>query len=254
MSDTICASMITGGGRGLGQALALRLAQDTPVIIVGRTASDLHATCDEIRRQGGVAEACVADIADPDGAARAVQRAGALGWSIRNLVCNAGIGKSGPSATFAKELWERIIAVNLSGSFHCVQACLPAMLQARHGVICLISSISGVKGYAYTAAYTASKHALVGLAKSLAQEYGRQGIVIVPICPGFVASEMTTRTIRGVMKRHGLSEEAAEQRVVRANPQRRIIPAEEVAEMVAFVCSGKVPSLSGNPLLLSGGE
>ena len=128
------------------------------------------------------------------------------------------------------------------------------MLQARHGVICLISSISGVKGYAYTAAYTASKHALVGLAKSLAQEYGRQGIVIVPICPGFVASEMTTRTIRGVMKRHGLSEEAAEQRVVRANPQRRIIPAEEVAEMVAFVCSGKVPSLSGNPLLLSGGE
>jgi len=254
MNESLLAAIVTGGGRGIGRAIATRLAQAMPVIVVGRTESDLLSICAEIEQRGGLAASCSGNVSDPTTAQRAVQMAGERGWALRHLVCNAGIGKSGPTETFDKHLWRDIIEVNVSGSFQFIQACLPLMLAARQGTICLLSSISGLKGYAYSAAYTTSKHALVGLARALAQEYGKHGIVVVPICPGYVASEMTSRTIRGVMKRRGVSREEAERLVARANPQRRIIPAEEVAEMVAFVCSGKVPSLSGNPLILSGGE
>jgi len=254
MNEPALTSIVTGGGRGIGRAIALRLAEEAAVIVVGRTESDLQSVCQEIRRRGGLAEACAGDVANPATAERAVGLARELGWAVRHLICNAGIGKSGPTESFEQELWRKILEVNLQGSFYFIQSCLPVMLEARQGVICLISSISGLKGYAYTAAYTASKHALVGLARSLAQEYGKRGIVVVPVCPGYVESEMTRRTIRGVMKRRGISEAEAAELIARVNPQRRIIPAEEVAEMVAFVCSGKVPSLSGNPLILSGGE
>ncbi len=251
-------SIITGGGRGIGRAISLRLAKDTNVIVVGRTKEDLVSICKEITllRQGfeGRAVYIVGDITDPKTADKAVALAEKKKWQIVNLVCNAGIGKSGKTETFDKKLWRDMFDVNVHGAFYFVQACLPTMLKNKKGTICLMSSIAGVKGYSYIAGYTATKHALVGLARSLAQEYGKHGIVAVPICPGFVESEMTTRTIHGVMERHGISEVEARARVAAGNPQKRIIPAEEVAEAIAFVCSGKVPSLSGNPLILSGGE
>ena len=128
------------------------------------------------------------------------------------------------------------------------------MLEQQHGAICLMSSLAGVKGVAYDAAYTSAKHALVGLAKSLALEYGKKGIVAVPICPGFVAGEMTDRTIRGIMRRQGVSEVEATKKVADASPQKRIMPAEEVAEAVALVCSGTIPALSGQPMILGGGR
>jgi NAD(P)-dependent dehydrogenase (short-subunit alcohol dehydrogenase family) len=254
MNECSTASIVTGGGRGIGRAMSTRLAKQSPVIVVGRTASDLESVCEEIASSGGHAVACVGDVTEPETAQRALSIAKDNGWRIASLVCNAGIGKSGPTATFDFDLWRNILNVNLNGCLHFVQACLPSMVDSRQGTICIISSISGVKGYGYTAAYTASKHALVGLARTLSQEYGKKGIVIVPICPSFVESEMTTRTIRGVMKRRGIPEQEAVELVVHENPQRRIIPAEEVAEMVAFVCSGVVPSLSGSPIMLTGGE
>jgi NAD(P)-dependent dehydrogenase (short-subunit alcohol dehydrogenase family) len=196
----------------------------------------------------------VGDVADPQTAARAAQLAHEQGWTIRNLICSAGMAKGGPTATFDRKLWQRIFDVNVHGCFYFIQACLPEMIERRHGVICLMGSIAGVKGYKCEAAYTASKHAVVGLARALAQEVGKHGVLVVPLCPSFVESEMTTRTIHGVMQRRSLSEGEARRLVEATNPQRRILPAEEVAEMVALVCSGLVPSLAGNPLILSGGE
>ncbi len=246
-------SVITGGGRGIGRAVALRMALETAVIVVGRIEADLLSACAEIAAAGGQAVHVVGDVRDRETAQRAVALARAKGWTVRNLVCNAGIGKSGPFETFDPTLWQEILDVNLNGAFHFCQACLPEML-ADGGTICLMSSIAGLKGYAHDAAYDASKHALVGLARSLAQEFGKRGISVVPICPGFVEGHMTERTVRGVMTRRGMTHEEATARVAHANPQRRIIPEAEIAEAVAFVCSGKVPSLSGNPLVLSGGE
>jgi NAD(P)-dependent dehydrogenase (short-subunit alcohol dehydrogenase family) len=248
------ASLVTGGGRGIGRAVALRLARETAVLIVGRTSSDLETTCAEIQQAGGVAAFCVGDVSDPATADRAVRLARERGWTLRNLVCNAGQGASGHTETFDRQKWQEIFAVNVHGSFYFVQACLPVMLEQRQGTICLMSSILGVKGYKYQAAYTASKQALVGLARALAHEYGKHGIVTVPLCPGFVESDMTRRTIGGIMKHQQLTEAEAEQKVANASPQRRILPAAEVAEAVALVCSGLIPALSGNPLILSGGE
>lgn len=247
-------SIITGGGRGIGRAIALRLAKDTNVIVVGRTKGDLVSVCKEIEKKNGSAEYVVGDITDPKTAGKAVALAQKKKWTVANLVCNAGIGKSGKTEAFDKELWCGMFDVNVHGAFYFVQACLPEMLKRKKGTICLMSSIAGVKGYSHIAGYAATKHALVGMARSLAKEYGKYGIVTVPVCPGFVESEMTTRTIQGVRERQGISEEDARAKVAAANPQKRIIPAEEVAEAVAFVCLGKVPSLSGNPLILSGGE
>lgn len=247
-------SIITGGGRGIGKAISERLAMATAVLLVGRQLEDLADTCARINDSGGDARYLQGDVSDPELARKVVQVCSERGYTIRNLVCNAGIGRSGATASFDLAAWQEIFAVNLNGALHFVQACLPAMVEEKAGTICLISSIAGVKGYAYTAAYNASKHAQIGLARSLALEYGKHGISVVPICPSYVESEMTRRSIYGVMKRRGVSEKEAEEVIKRTNPQRRIIPQEEVAEMVAFVCSGKVPSLSGNPLIMSGGE
>lgn len=246
-------SIVTGGGRGIGRAISRRLSKLGPVVVVGRTADDLDSICTEINAGGGrAAVPCVGDIANADTARNAVAAAQSRGWSVRNLICNAGIGKGGPTAEFDPEQWRRIFDVNVHGSFYFVQACVPGMVGRGEGTLCFMSSTAGVKGVAFDAAYSASKHALVGLARSLALEYGKQGIVSVALCPGFVESEMTRRTIAGMVRRQGLSEQDAERKVAATHPLRRIMPPEEVAEVVALICSGALASISGNPLILGG--
>lgn len=248
------AAIITGAGRGIGRAAALRLAREMPVVLVGLTEAHLSDVAEAVRAAGGRAIFVAGDVAEPGTAAKAVEAARAESWKIGALVSSAGIGKGGPTQEFSFEDWKRVFDVNVHGAFSFVRAVLPDMLEAGQGTICLVSSTAGVKGYAYSAAYSASKHALVGLARSLAKEHGKRGIVTVPICPGFVDTDMTSRTIEGLMKHRGMNEAAAREKVANVNPQRRLIPPEEVAEAIAFVCSGKVPSLSGEPMVLGGGE
>jgi NAD(P)-dependent dehydrogenase (short-subunit alcohol dehydrogenase family) len=251
--NTVAAAIITGGGRGIGRDISMRLAQTMPVFIVGRTKKDLQDTCKAIRAVGGTADYLVGDITDAAVARQAVVSVAENGWTVRHLVCNAGVGKSSPAHEISEEAWRSIVDVNLHGSFYFAQAVLPLFVGQQAGTLCFVSSLAGVKGYAYEAAYTASKHAVVGLAKSLALEYGKHGIVSVPLCPGFVESEMTTRTIVSLANRRGITEDESREVIARINPQRRIIPAEEVAEMVAFICGNTVPSLSGNPIIMGGG-
>jgi NAD(P)-dependent dehydrogenase (short-subunit alcohol dehydrogenase family) len=236
--QSLSAALVTGGGRGIGRAIALRLAAMAPVIVVGRTPHDLESICAEIVQGGGNAETCPGDISDAATAARALVVARQRGWEVAHLVCNAGIGKSGPTETFDPQVWKHIFDVNVHGCFHLVQACLPGMLQRGRGTISILSSLAGVQGVAYDAAYTASKHALVGFTRALAREYSKRGIVVAALCPSFVESDMTRRTIRGVMARHGLSEQQAEQRVAQKTPAKRILPAEEIAEVVARIGAG----------------
>jgi len=248
------AIVITGAGRGIGRAVALRLAQEMPLVLVGLTSAHLEAVANDVMARDGRAVVVSGDVADPATAARAVEAAHAQGWTVGGLVASAGIGKGGATHEFLAEDWKRLFDVNVHGAFHFVRAVLPDMLAAGSGTICLVASTAGVKGYAYAAGYSASKHALVGLARSMAKEYGKRGIVTVPVCPGFVDTDMARHTIEGLMKHRGISEAEARAKIERVNPQRRIIPAEEVAEAVAFVLSGKVPALSGEPMILGGGE
>jgi NAD(P)-dependent dehydrogenase (short-subunit alcohol dehydrogenase family) len=126
------------------------------------------------------------------------------------------------------------------------------MVERGRGAVVLMSSLAGVKGVAYDAAYAASKHALVGLARSLALEVGKRGVAAVALCPGFVDTDMTTRTVRSQMKRHGLTKAEARKKLAEKHPLRRVMPPEEVADVVALVCSGTLASVTGNPLVLGG--
>ncbi len=247
------AIIVTGGGRGLGRAISLQLARSFRVLLVGRTEASLAATRRAIREAGGTAEYLAGDVALPETAGVAVSRVAELGWKLHGVVNNAGIGKSSPTHELALEKWHEAFGVNVHGSFYFAKAALPYLLENREGVLCFISSLAGVKGYAYEAAYTASKHAQVGLAGALAQEYGKRGIVSSVICPGFIEGEMTMRTIKGVAGRRGISEDEARGVIEKTNPQRRIIPEKEVAQMVEFICKNNVPSLGGSPIILNGG-
>ncbi len=248
------ATIITGGSSGIGRAIAFRMVKEGNVLVVGLTESKLQSMCHQLNDIGIKAAYIRGDVADEETAARALRLVEINKWTVKNLVCNAGIGKSGPIEKYGSEMWRRVFDVNVHGAFYFVKQFLPGMLDRKSGNIILMSSTAGLRGFKYVSAYTATKHALVGFAKSIAQEHGKRGIVAVPFCPGYVDTEMTTRTIRGLMERNKISEEEARVKIAKINPQDRIIPPEEIAEMAAFVCSGKVPSLSGWPLSLSGGE
>jgi len=248
------ATIVTGGGRGIGRAIAERMAAETAVFVVGRTEADLVGLCDVVVKAGGSADYLVGDVSSPATADAALTKLTANGLSVLNLVCNAGIGTSGAAHTMDKQAWRDMFAVNVNGAMWFIQACLPGMIERKSGSICVISSVAGVKGFKYQTAYCATKHALVGMARSIALEVAKHNIRVVPICPSFVESEMTDRTIAGLVKHRGITAEAARKIVEDTNPQKRIIPASEVADMVALVCAGRVPSLNGNPLMMTGGE
>lgn len=253
MAAQVLAALITGGGRGIGRAQSIRLAQKQPVMLVGRTESALRETADVIRASGNVAEYVAGDVTDQQTASRIQEACESLGWNISSLVLNAGRGKSDPTDTFPLPLFREIFDLNLFSTLPLIQLVLPGMMERREGTIVFLCSTGGLKGLSHDAAYSASKHGQIGLARSLALEFGKYRISVVPICPGLVESEMTDRVIAGVARRRSLSIPEARALIESRIPQRRIIPAEEVAEVVAFACSGLAPSLSGSPLILSGG-
>ncbi len=243
------AAVITGGGRGLGRVIAERLADDFNVLIIGRTEDDLRSTCTAIGEQGGVAEYIIGDVSKPDAAGLVSVKIQQLGWQVTAVVCNAGIGKSRPLHEIDNTEWQDVIDTNLNGCFYFSRAFLPQFVEQGSGVFCFISSTAGVKGYAFEAPYVASKHAVVGLAKTIALEYGKHGITSVALCPNFVEGDMTDRTISGLASRRNIPAGEARKVIEKLNPQRRIIPPEEVAELVSYVCLNKVPSLS-NPIVM----
>jgi NAD(P)-dependent dehydrogenase (short-subunit alcohol dehydrogenase family) len=248
-------AIITGGGRGIGRTIAKRLSHDFHVFIVGRTEADLNSAATEIRSKGGSCDYLVGDISKASTAKRCLSRIRKQGLVLDSLIANAGIGSGGKSETVSKASFRATMDVNVMGNFWFMQECVKLMLEQKQGgSICVISSILGVKAYGHQAAYCASKHALVGMAKSLGLEYAKHGISVYPLCMSFVESDLTERSINGIVEREGVTYAQARQRVANKNPQKRIIPAEEVAEMVSFLCSRQVPSLSANALIMSGGE
>lgn len=247
-------SIITGGGRGIGEAIAMRLAAETAVMLVGRTEADLERVCRAINDKGGVAHYVRGDVSDPQTAAACLAKAKELSLTPVNLILNAGIGHGGPAVGFDQVVFRQMFEVNVFGAYWFIQAFLPTLIENKSGTICLISSIAAVKAFKNQTAYCATKAALVGLAGALALEVAKHDIRVVPLCPSFVESDMTDRTIAGLVKHRKISQEEARRIVAETNPQKRIIPAAEVAEMTALICSGKVPSLNGRPIIMGGGE
>jgi 3-hydroxybutyrate dehydrogenase len=248
-------AVITGGGRGVGAAVAARLAAaGVTVIVASRTADQVESVAEALRIKGYAAHAETCDVADPRSVERLAQRAEKRLGSIDILVNNAGTALASALHKTTLEDWNRLFAINATSAFLCLKAIMPGMLQRRWGRVINIASIAGLRGDRYIAAYAASKHALVGLTTSAAAEAAPHGVTVNAICPGYLRTEMTRESVERIMKTTGRTEQEALDAILQTTPQRRLIEPTEVADAVAFLCTDGAAGVNGAALVIDGGE
>jgi 3-oxoacyl-[acyl-carrier protein] reductase len=244
------ATIITGGGKGLGKAIAFRMCLEGPVLLVGRTESALKETCEIITDSGYEANYLVADVTDPGSGYDAVFEVHCLGWAVRNLVCNAGMGESGPITDISPDGWHRMFNVNVHGTYHFIKACLPEMVKYRKGSISIISSIAAFAGFKNDSGYCATKAALNSIAESVSLEANKHGIPVAAICPGYVEGDMTTSSINNLALYKNITRREAADQIANRNIQKRILQPWEIAEAVAFLATPAAMPYSGIPIIL----
>ncbi len=246
-------AVVTGAARGIGAAIARVLAADgASLTLLGRRRDALQQVADEL--PGGPHGVVVADVSDAPQVQAAFETARAARGAIAILVNNAGQAESAPFGKTSLELWQRMLAVNLTGSFLCAQAALPDMLHAGRGRIVNIASTAGQKGYAYVSAYVAAKHGVIGLTRSLALEVAKKGITVNAVCPGYTETDILRDSIANVVAKTGRSVEEARAGFAAGNPQERIVLPEEVADAVRWLCGDAAASITGQSVSVSGGE
>lgn len=247
-------ALVTGGGRGIGRAVALSLASaGADVAVTARSAKELEETAAAIRATGRRAEAIVCDVAErPQVDAMVARVRTALGDPLI-LVNNAGIAGSAKLAETTDEMWDRMLRVNATGAFYCTRAVLPLMLQAKWGRIVSMASVTARVGAPYIAAYTASKHALLGLTRAVAAEVANRGITANAVCPGYVDTEMTDASTANIVKRTGRTERDARKILEDFSPQGRLMTAAEVAAMTTYLCSEAARGINGQGIIIDGG-
>jgi 3-hydroxybutyrate dehydrogenase len=188
-------ALVTGGGGGIGRAIASALVQaGATVTVIGRN----RKTLDEAVAAGSAHFAAVADVADQAAVGAAIAEA-ARRQPIDILVANAGIAESAPFGKSDAALFRRMMDVNFMGVVHAVQAVLPAMKDRPYGRIVAVASTAGLKGYAYVSAYSAAKHAVVGLVRSLALELANTRVTVNAVCPGFTDTDLVAGSIDNIM-------------------------------------------------------
>lgn len=247
-------AVVTGGGRGIGAKVVRALAdQGVSVVASARSVSEIEELADEIRNQGGEAWAVPCDVTNPEQVARLAESARKHLGQVDILVNNAGIAASAPLKRIQLEDWNRIFAVNVTGTFLCTQALLPAMVERRWGRVINIASIAGLAGAAYISAYSASKHAVVGFTRCLAAEVAPSGVTVNAVCPGYVETDMVTQSVARIIEKTGISEEKARGSIVKMNPQDRILDPEEVAYQVVCLCDPRARGVNGQTIVIDGG-
>jgi 3-hydroxybutyrate dehydrogenase len=242
--------VVTGGGRGIGRATAAQLARaGATVTVIGRQ----RAALDETVAVGEAHFADIADVADAAAISAAIAKA-ALRQPIDILIANAGIAESAPFARSDPALFQRMMDVNFMGVVHAIQAVLPSMKTRPRGRIIAIASTAGLKGYAYVSAYSAAKHAVVGLVRSLALEFAHTPITVNAVCPGFTDTDLAAASVDNIMKKTGRSREQAVAELAKHNPQGRLVTPEEVADTVLWLCGEGASAITGQAIAVAGGE
>jgi NAD(P)-dependent dehydrogenase (short-subunit alcohol dehydrogenase family) len=245
-------ALVTGAGRGIGEAIAARLAAEgARVTLLSRTPEQIHAVAASL---GDAAQALAADVTDGEETRRAFERAAVSFGPVDILINNAGQARSGLLHKAPEELWHAMLAVNLTGTYHGIRAALPGMLERRFGRIVNIASTSGLRGYPYVAAYCAAKHGVIGLTRALALEVAQRHVTVNAVCPGFTETALIEDAIANIRKVTGRSAEAAREALTRTNPQNRLIQPAEVAHAVAWLCLPGSESVTGQSIAVAGGE
>ncbi len=238
-------AVVTGGGSGIGAAVAKKLmAEGMRVTLMGRNLQRLQAQQSEL---GDVAIQ-VCDVSDEASVAAAFAAVG----DVDILVNNAGQVETAPLHKTSLELWQRLLNVNLTGTFLCSRAVLPGMLARKDGRIVNVASTAALKGYAYVAAYCAAKHGVLGLTRAMALEVATKGVTVNAVCPGYTETDIVANAVDTIVAKTGRTAEQAKAELAKANPQGRLIQPEEVADTVAWLLAS--PGVNGQAIAVCGGE
>jgi 3-hydroxybutyrate dehydrogenase len=247
-------ALVTGGGRGIGRATALALARaGAEVAVAARTRAEVDRVAEEVRGLGVRALALTADMGRCDDVRALFKDAeGALG-GVDILVNAAGIARTAPLAKTSDELWQSVLAVNLSGVFYATREALPGMVERGYGRVVNIASIAGKSAMPYIAAYAASKHGVLGLTKVAALEVATKGVTVNAVCPGYVDTAMTDGGIAAIAGKTGQKPEDIRRFFEETSPQKRMVTSEEVAALVVYLCGDEARGITGQALNVDGG-
>jgi NAD(P)-dependent dehydrogenase (short-subunit alcohol dehydrogenase family) len=242
-------ALITGGGRGIGRAVALAFAAEgARVAVAARTAKQVEAVAKEC---GPAAIAVTLDVTDPEACSAAIVRCEEVFGRLDVLVNNAGVATSQKFTEIDTPTWRQVLAVDLDGPFFLTRAAVPGMLSRGSGTVIMVASIASKVGGRYLATYTAAKHGLLGLTRALASEYAGKGLTFNCVCPGYADTAMTARTIQNIMERTGRSKQEALQPLL--TPQGRLVAPEEVAAVCVLLASRLGHGINGQAINVDGG-
>lgn len=238
--------LVTGGGTGVGADLArgFAAAGAAEVVIAGRRAEPLEA----VASAHPVIRAIPADVTDEASVAALFDAAG----PVDIVIANAGAADSAPVTRTTLDAWHAMLAVNLTGVFLTFREGLRQM--PGWGRLIAVASTAGLKGYAYAAPYAAAKHGVVGLTRSLALEVARREVTVNALCPGFLDTEMTERSVATIMDKTGKSHDEAVAALAATNPQRRLIQPAEVTAAALWLCGPGSEGINGQAVAIAGGE
>ncbi|MBF24740.1 MAG: 3-hydroxyacyl-CoA dehydrogenase [Pusillimonas sp.] len=247
-------ALVTGAARGIGLIVAQRLLQQgCCVTLMGRNVQALEQAAQQLKPLGEV-DFVAGDVGNAQNVEAAFAKARDQFGPIDILVNNAGQAVSERFDRMTQEAWHSMLSVNLTGTFHCIQAALPDMLAKRWGRIVNVASTAGLQGYAYVSAYCAAKHGVVGLTRSLALEVARKGITVNAVCPGYTETDLVRDALDNIMEKTGMTLDQARAKLAESNPQGRLVQPEEVADAVAWLCQPGAGAVNGQSIPVDGGE
>ena len=240
-------AIITGGGTGIGAAIADALDKlGARVTLMGRRAEPLHNTAQTLQN----AQVIRVDVSDESSVAKAFAEAG----DFDILINNAGLAKSAPLSRTTLEHWQQSIAVNLTGVFLCSKVAVGVMKNKPYARIVNIASTAGVKGYAYVSAYCAAKHGVIGFTKSLAKEIAHSAITVNAVCPGYTETAILSNTIENIVQKTACTPDQARDQLLADNPQKRFIQPHQIGAVAAMLCMTSSDSINGQAIVVDGGE